>query len=59
LLSEKIQIDPSLDIPTLFDLLLVGEMKIFPVRIRWRRHHFIGVEFTGKARQALPFRFCE
>jgi hypothetical protein len=56
--GAKIQIDPSLDIPTLFDLLLVGDMKIIPVRIRWRRHHFIGVEFVGTARQAPPFRLC-
>jgi hypothetical protein len=54
----KLQIDPSLEIPTNFDLMLVNEMVIMPVRIRWRRRNFMGLQFAGPVRQAPPFRLC-
>jgi hypothetical protein len=54
----KLQIDPSLEIPTNFDLLLVKEMQIIPVRIRWRRRNFMGVQFNGPVRSSPPFRLC-
>jgi hypothetical protein len=54
----KLQIDPSLEIPTNFDLLLVKELQIVPVRIRWRRRNFMGVQFNGPARKPPPFRLC-
>lgn len=56
--GAKIQIDPSLEIPTYFDLLLVNELVIMPVRIRWRRRNFMGVQFAGPLRQAPPIRLC-
>ena len=56
--GAKIQIDPTLEIPTYFDLLLVNEMVIMPVRIRWRRRNFMGVQFTASAQSAPPFRLC-
>jgi hypothetical protein len=56
--GAKLQIDPQLEIPTLFDLLLVKELQIIPVKIRWRRRNFIGVQFSGIARPAPPFRLC-
>jgi hypothetical protein len=56
--GAKLQIDPALEIPALFDLLLVKEMKILPVRIRWRLRHFMGVQFVGEPREAPPFRLC-
>jgi hypothetical protein len=56
--GAKLQIDPLLQIPTNFDLLLVNEMQIIPVRIRWRRREFMGVQFTAAARKAPPFRLC-
>jgi hypothetical protein len=56
--GARLQIEPALEIPTLFDLLLVKEMKILPVRIRWRRRHFMGVQFVGEPRDAPPFRLC-
>jgi hypothetical protein len=52
----KLQIDPSFLIPAHFDLLLVKEMQIIPVRIRWRRREFMGVQFAGSIRKAPPFR---
>jgi hypothetical protein len=54
----KLQIDPALDIPSHFDLLFGNELEIIPVRIRWRRRNFMGVEFAGPRRAALPFRLC-
>jgi hypothetical protein len=56
--GARIEIDPSVEISTNFDLLLVKEMQILPVRIRWRRRHFMGVQFAGPAREAPPFRLC-
>jgi PilZ domain-containing protein len=53
--GAKLQIGPSVEIPTYFDLLLVKEMQIIPVRIRWRRWDFMGVQFTGPVRDAPPF----
>jgi hypothetical protein len=49
-------LDPSLEVPASFDLLLVKELQIIPVRIRWRRRAFMGVEFSGPRRTAPPFR---
>jgi hypothetical protein len=54
--GAKLQLDPSLEIPANFDLLLVKELQIIPVRIRWRRRAFMGVEFSGPRRAAPPFR---
>jgi hypothetical protein len=56
--GAKLQIDPELEIPTCFDLLLIKEMTIIPVRIRWRRRNFMGVQFVGKPREAPSFRLC-
>jgi PilZ domain-containing protein len=56
--GAKLQIDPGLAIPIYFDLLLGNDLKIIPVRIRWRRRNFMGVEFTGPPRAAPPFRLC-
>jgi hypothetical protein len=56
--GAKLQFDPSLEIPTHFDLLLVNEMQIIPVRIRWRRRDFMGVQFTAAVRKAPAFRLC-
>jgi hypothetical protein len=56
--GARLEIDPALEIPTLFDLLFVREMKILSVRIRWRRRQFMGVEFIGEPREAPPFRLC-
>jgi hypothetical protein len=56
--GAKLQIDASIEIPTNFELLLVKEMQIIPVRIRWRRREFMGVQFTGNVRHAPPFRLC-
>jgi PilZ domain len=56
--GAKLQIDPHLDIPSLFDLLLVKELQIISVKIRWRRRNFIGVQFCGEPRRAPPFRLC-
>jgi PilZ domain len=56
--GAKLQIAPSVEIPSEFDLLLVKEMQIIPVRIRWRRRDFMGVQFTGPVRDAPPFRLC-
>jgi hypothetical protein len=56
--GAKLEIDPTLEIPTCFDLLLEKELQIIPVRIRWRRRSFMGVEFMGEPRQAPPFRLC-
>jgi PilZ domain-containing protein len=56
--GAKLQIAPSVEIPTEFDLLLVKEMQIIPVRIRWRRRDFMGVQFTAPTRTAPPFRLC-
>lgn len=56
--GAKLQIDPSLEIPTNFELLLVQEMKIVSVRIRWRRRNFMGVQFASAPRDAPPFRLC-
>jgi hypothetical protein len=56
--GAKLQIDPWLEIPSNFDLLLVKELRIVPVRIRWRRRNFMGVEFTAAPRDAPPFRLC-
>ncbi len=54
--GAKLQLDPSLEVPASFDLLLVKELEIIPVRIRWRRRAFMGVEFSGPRRAAPPFR---
>jgi hypothetical protein len=56
--GAKIEIDASLALPACFDLLLEKELKIIPVRIRWRRRNFMGVEFMGEPRRAQPFRLC-
>lgn len=56
--GAKLQVDAALDIPAQFDLLLANELRIIPVRIRWRRRNFMGVEFTGSPRSAPPFRLC-
>ena len=56
--GAKLQIDPVLKIPSHFDLLLGNELEIIPVRIRWRRRNFMGVEFSGPRRSAPPFRLC-
>ena len=54
--GAKLQLDPSVEIPANFDLLLVKELQIIPVRIRWRRRGFMGVQFSGPRRPAPPFR---
>lgn len=56
--GAKLQIDSARDIPACFDLLLEKELQIIPVRIRWRRRNFMGVEFIGEPRRAPPFRLC-
>jgi PilZ domain-containing protein len=56
--GAKLQIDPALGIPSHFDLLFGNELEIIPVRIRWRRRNFMGVEFAGPRRSAPPFRLC-
>lgn len=56
--GAKLQIDPALEIPSHFDLLLGNDLAIIPVRIRWRRRNFLGVEFAGPRRAAPPFRLC-
>jgi hypothetical protein len=56
--GAKLQIDPTLEIPTLFDLMLVKELQIITVKTRWRRRNFIGVQFVGMPRKAPPFRLC-
>lgn len=56
--GAKLQIDPALEIPSHFDLLLGNDLAIIPVRIRWRRRNFLGVEFGGPRRTAPPFRLC-
>jgi|SoiMetStandDraft_2_1073263.scaffolds.fasta_scaffold428407_2 hypothetical protein len=56
--GAKLQIDPALEIPTHFDLLLGNELEIIPVCIKWRRRNFVGVEFAGPRRAAPPFRLC-
>lgn len=56
--GAKLQIDPFLEIPANFDLLLVKELRIVPVRIRWRRRNFMGVQFNGPAHNSPPFRLC-
>lgn len=56
--GAKLQIDPTIEIPTNFDLLLVKEMQIVSVRIRWRRRNFMGVQFASPPRDAPPFRLC-
>ena len=54
--GAKLQLDPSLEVSANFDLLLVKELQIIPVRIRWRRRGFMGVQFSGPRRAAPPFR---
>jgi hypothetical protein len=54
--GAKLQLDPAQEIPACFDLLLVKELQILPVRIRWRRRGFMGVQFSGPRRAAPPFR---
>ena len=56
--GAKLQVDVALQIPAHFELLLANELRIIPVRIRWRRRNFMGVEFTGSPRSAPPFRLC-
>ncbi|HEY7766207.1 MAG TPA: PilZ domain-containing protein [Aestuariivirgaceae bacterium] len=56
--GAKLEIDPTLEIPACFDLLLEKELHIIPVRTRWRRRNFMGVEFMGEPRRAPPFRLC-
>jgi hypothetical protein len=56
--GAKVHVDPSLQIPTNFDLLLVKELQIIPVSIRWRRRNFMGVQFSGPVRSSPPFRLC-
>jgi hypothetical protein len=56
--GAKLEIDPSLAIPTCFDLLLADELQIIPVEIKWRRRNFMGVAFMGPPRAATPFRLC-
>jgi hypothetical protein len=54
--GAKLQLDPCVEVPANFDLLLVKELQIIPVRIRWRRRGFMGIQFSGPRRTAPPFR---
>ena len=40
-----------------FRLLLIKDNTIQDAQVRWRRGHFLGVEFTGEAKPAPPRKF--
>lgn len=48
-----LRVDPSARLPAEFDLLVLGEQKLYRVAVRWRKGGRMGVEFLGLPRQTL------
>jgi len=48
-----LRVDPAARLPAEFDLLLLGEQKLYRVAIRWRKGDRMGVEFLSLPRQTL------
>lgn len=47
--GAKLAIPGDAKLPVMFELLVVAQKKVYPVRICWKRHELIGVEFVGKS----------
>jgi len=46
--GARMEIQPAVDIPDIFDLVVTSEYLYYPALVKWRSGHMIGIEFAGE-----------